>query len=331
MTPNAKVLTLKNELLDAGPEIILGGDNCLNIVLHIKGVLQRGANLDVTRVVRRPGGNALVTAMALTGWGVRSRYYGVIGEDSEGAELRKWMQAAGLDTDGVIIRKIATRISYVILDEHERTIIDLRNPTAPEAELQDSDWSQIHGIDREMQRAKAILLDKYCSHIHERVKQIIKLRRDKGESPVLIYRTGSRQSAELQIESGILPAANIILTKSTFLAGVNCGPDIVEGCRSLSHRFNVPVVVATAGKDGASYFDGRYNRGAMVPAITVSRPLTTLGGGDFFRAGFILAYLEGKSVEESVQMGNIAAAIHISRAESDRVEEMFYGRAELKV
>jgi sugar/nucleoside kinase (ribokinase family) len=268
--------------------------------------------------------------MVLSRWGIRSNYCGVMGAYSPGDELKSWMQSVGLDTGGVVTRKISTRISYVIMDEGERTILDMRNPSAPEAELQDNDWQNILGINRAMDQTKAVMVDKYCSAVHNRIKQMVKLRRSTGERPVLIYRTGSRPSQSFEVENGILPDADIVLTKSTFLESIDAGQDAVEGCRLLSERFKIPVVVATSGKDGAAYFDRKRNAGGVIPALPVEKPATTLGGGDFFRAGFLLAYLEGKTLEESVRTGNAAAAVHISRPEEEKVDSVFFSRQMLE-
>ena len=312
------------------PQVVICGDSCLNIVLQIAGTLRRGANQDVTRMVRRPGGNALVTAMALSAWGIRSRYYGIMGRDSQRDELGEWMNSVGLDAGSVITRDISTRVSYVIMDDAERTILDLRTAPPHEAELQDSDWPMMHGIEPALLQAAVIMADKYCSGIHHRIRSVVESRRNRGERPVLAYRTGSRPSPSLQVEAGILPAADIVFTKSTYLEKIFPGAGLIEACRSFSRRFLVPVVAATAGKDGAAYFDSRDNSAGIVPALTVGKPGTTLGGGDFFRAGFILAYLEGKTVADSVWTGNTAAAVHVSRPEEENPETVFFSREVLE-
>ena len=46
-------------------KVVFCGDGCMNVILKISGRLTRGTNADIDHAVRRPGGNALVSALAL--------------------------------------------------------------------------------------------------------------------------------------------------------------------------------------------------------------------------------------------------------------------------
>lgn len=310
--------------------VVLSGDCCLNIIFRIENPLQRGANQDITKVVRRPGGNALVTSLALSRWGFQSTFFGVMGNDPEGDSLRSWMRKAGVDSAGVVSRNLPTRISYVILDDNDRTILDLRGPSRETAELTLADWERTPAGERAFREADAVMLDRYCAAIHGPVKEIIQSRRKHGERPVLAYRTGSRPSAGFQIEEGILPAADIVFTKEVYLNSLKPDSGPAEGCRWYSEQHGIPLVVATAGTKGAAYYDSINKEGGLVPAFKVERPETTLGGGDFFRAGFLSAYLEGRTFPEMVRSGNAAAAVHISRPESEDFPSLFFPQSDLK-
>jgi sugar/nucleoside kinase (ribokinase family) len=81
-------------------------------------------------------------------------------------------------------------------------------------------------------------------------------------------------------------------------------------------------VVATLGSEGAAFYDARSASGAVVPAEKI-RTATTLGAGDFFRAGFILGLLRKQSLMEACQMGNLAAARHCKQGESEDPSVLF--------
>lgn len=310
---------------NAGTQVLLCGDNCVNVVLETPGALTRGASIDLKRSVLRPGGNALVTALALAGWGVRAAYAGVVGADEDGRDLLHWMRRVDVETGAVVVRG-RTRRSYAIVDPDERTILDERRESDG---LTNSDWNANRSLRDAVRTAGLILIDRYCAGIHGSLLDEVGSGRSLGKAPRLIYRTGSRHSDGLEIEKKVLPAADICLTKRAFLdsLGLKGGP--VGQCERLADWFGVPVVVATLGKDGAAYCEGA-GMGGVVPARTIEKVETTLGGGDWFRAGFIFALVGGMSLADSVRWGNAAAGLHCSRPESDEPVLEFFSIDELK-
>jgi sugar/nucleoside kinase (ribokinase family) len=72
----------------------------------------------------------------------------------------------------------------------------------------------------------------------------------------------------------------------------------------------VPLLVCTCSEKGALAVDG--GKRIAVPAAPVERVVDTTGAGDLFAAGFLAGQVRGRSVEESLRMGAIAAAEIIS-------------------
>ena len=68
----------------------------------------------------------------------------------------------------------------------------------------------------------------------------------------------------------------------------------------------VETVVVTRGEHGA--LATRAGERAEVPAQPVGQVLDTTGAGDLFAAGFLVGYARGKSLEDSLRLGAIAAA-----------------------
>jgi sugar/nucleoside kinase (ribokinase family) len=303
-------------------QVVIIGDNCMNIVLRIPKDLVRGGNFDVMQTIRRPGGNALVTSLILARWRVPVTYVGVTGDDAIGDELRTWSTTLGLDIKGLIIRG-RTRVSYAIVDQSERTILDERlEPSHGELSYQDIETNP--RMIQQVNDAKAIMLDRYCSKIHQFISATIKRRKESGERPTLVYRTGSRHSAGLSVESAILPQVDVCFTKASFLNSLGYGDDLVISCKKLSQRFDVPVVVATAGEHGAAFYDSRNGNASLVPPKLTKPAVGTLGGGDFFRAGFLVALLRRKTIPEATRWGNTTAGIHCSRKETNSIYSLFF-------
>lgn len=310
---------------DDQKHVLVCGDGCLNVILEIRGTLQRAANMDMKRRVLRPGGNALVTAMALARWGISVDYAGVIGADSDGDEILGWMKETGLG-DSTLIRRGRTRTSYVLMDSEERTILDEREESS---ELRPEDW-QHSRIAHAVADAGVVMVDRYCSSIHSRIIDEIQNRRAKGESAFLVYRTGSRPSEHLNTESDILRAADICLTKSAFLLQIGLNGDPTEACRRLCERFDVRIAVATLGKEGAAYCDVKTGETGIVPAPEVVGLKTFLGAGDFFRAGFLYSHLRGNTLLDCVRTGNSVATHHCQVAESEDPSTMFFSLGDVR-
>jgi sugar/nucleoside kinase (ribokinase family) len=73
----------------------------------------------------------------------------------------------------------------------------------------------------------------------------------------------------------------------------------------------VRILVVTCGADGALAVEG--GRRVTVPVAKIGAGLVdTTGAGDLFAAGFLVGQAEGRSIEESLRIGSIAAAEIIS-------------------
>jgi sugar/nucleoside kinase (ribokinase family) len=72
----------------------------------------------------------------------------------------------------------------------------------------------------------------------------------------------------------------------------------------------VPLVVVTCSEKGA--IASEQGRRVTVPAQQVEKVVDTTGAGDLFAAGCLFGQARGRSLEESLRMGSIAAAETIS-------------------
>ncbi|MFN2472857.1 MAG: adenosine kinase [Sphingomicrobium sp.] len=85
------------------------------------------------------------------------------------------------------------------------------------------------------------------------------------------------------------------------LAGEN---DFESAIAAIAPR--VPVLVVTRSERGAVAISGEER--AAVPAAPIARLVDTTGAGDLFAAGFLAGQAKGKSLEQSLKLGAIAAA-----------------------
>jgi sugar/nucleoside kinase (ribokinase family) len=89
------------------------------------------------------------------------------------------------------------------------------------------------------------------------------------------------------------------------LAGL---PDSESAIAAVAPK--VPLLVVTCSERGAIGIDG--GRRFAVPASPVGKVVDTTGAGDLFAAGVLAGMAKGRSLEESLRIGSIAAAEVIS-------------------
>ena len=117
----------------------------------------------------------------------------------------------------------------------------------------------------------------------------------------------SRHRADFRslIDGGIL---DILFANEGEILSLVEGEDFEAAVAEISAR--VPMLVVTRGESGAIAIENgtRY----AVAAEPVDKVVDTTGAGDLFAAGFLAGHVQGRSVEDCLHMGAIAAAEVIS-------------------
>jgi ribokinase len=85
--------------------------------------------------------------------------------------------------------------------------------------------------------------------------------------------------------------------------------DTNESMEELLKKYPNKLIV-TCGSEGVRFFDGSEIK--LVPAIKVI-PIDTTGAGDTFSGAFSVAIAEGKSLQDSILFGNIAAGLSVTK------------------
>jgi sugar/nucleoside kinase (ribokinase family) len=86
-------------------------------------------------------------------------------------------------------------------------------------------------------------------------------------------------------------------------------PDRDSAIAALQDK--VPLLVVTCGADGAIAVES--GRRVEVPIARIGRGVVdTTGAGDLFAAGFLVGQAQGRSLEQSLRIGSVAAAEVIS-------------------
>ncbi len=308
-------------ILDQFPRqtICVVGDFFLDkylIIEHALGETSLETGLEAHQVVEvrcSPGAAGTVTSN-LRAMEVNVVALGVIGDDGEGYELKRALQATSVDITQVIERHDRFTPTYTKpmqreLDgsAHELNRLDIKNRAPLPAEAQDEIIARLRQITPRVQGV--IVADQTpehnCGVITDRVRdEIASLAR---AYPLTLFAADSRERIGLFRDVVIKPNAReatlaLYPDRETELDRVG-----VEACGAELYRRSGKPVFLTVAADGIIVFhaDGP----TCIPACPVHGPTDIVGAGDSTMAGIVAALCAGGSPEEAARVGNLAASV----------------------
>lgn len=267
----------------------------LNAIDYLCGVPRHplpGEKLRMTAFSRQGGGQAATALVALSRWGLRTKYVGNVGDDEHGRLSLSLLRKEGIDlAHAETVRGARSQFAVILVEDGtgERTILwdrDARIRIRPDALPRD-----------EIRAARAILVD---AHDVPASAAAARIAREAGV-PVVVDAEKVQEGTE-----GLLPLCDHLVAASEFIAALYPGADPVEGAAAMHRRFAPRSSVVTLGRRGAVGFHGAERVAA--PAIPV-RAVDTTGAGDIFHAGFLYALLAGKPFREILAFSNAAAGL----------------------
>ncbi|OGP71413.1 MAG: hypothetical protein A2W09_02330 [Deltaproteobacteria bacterium RBG_16_50_11] len=240
----------------------------------------------------KQGGGQVATALvALSRWGVKTKYIGKMGDEELGQFSLQSLQGEGVDVSSVTIEPdTPNQLAMIIVD----------GPTGERTILWDRD-------ERLMYREGELRKEKICSgkilHLdghdiraalqsarwakEEKIPTVIDLDKIETLTPELI------KEIDFVVTSARFP---------TLFTGIS---DREKAFRELQKQ-TPGFLCATLGHEGAmALIDGQilYAKGAKIKAVD------TTGAGDVFHAGFTYGLLQNWELEEILRFANAAAAL----------------------
>jgi acarbose 7IV-phosphotransferase len=230
------------------------------------------------------GGTSAGKALGLAGLGRPVLLHTLLGDDAEGARVRRALEASGVELSTLPAARTESHLN-LMTRAGERVSLYLSAPadpgTPPDARLVDA-----------MADATAIVLD-----LSERSRGLIPAARAAGRP---IWTDIHDYDGAADFHRPFIEAADWI-----FMNADRIGADpfpFMEECV----RGGASVVVCTLGAQGAVAVDERMLR-TEVPAVPVD-VLDTNGAGDAFMAGVLDAHLAGATLPEALAAGARHAA-----------------------
>lgn len=251
-----------------------------------------GSKIDVEEIMFTSGGGGTNTAATFSLQGLKTAFYGSIGQDLSGQEVLKELKQFKIDTRLISITKEkATNHSVVILSGHQdRTILAYRGA---------SEIIGKNGIDWGKIKSKWIYLAPLSGEMCSSFKDIVDFANKKKIKIAVnpgIAQLGLKNINEILEKVDVLLLNReeaSFLTKISFDQEKEIFAKIDQICKGIT--------VMTKGADGVVVSDGKYIYSAKSPLET--NVVDTTGAGDSFASGFVSELIRGKNIESAMQLG----------------------------
>lgn len=279
-------------LLQNKPFDVVGmGLNSVDFIGIVPEFPAGNSKMRLLRFSRQGGGQVATALVALSRWGVKTRYIGKVGEDDLGTFSINSIREEGVDISSVQIEPQAmTQLAMIIVDSRsgDRTILwyrderlmyqdgELRKEEVCSGKILHLDGHDIHAAIRCARWAKeegiptVLDIDKVESHTLELIKEI-----------------------DFVISSGRFPK---------LMTGIS---DEEKALKTIQKEIN-GFLCATLGEKGAiALVNGEimYVEGFKINVVD------TTGAGDVFHAGFIYGLLQNWELKEILRFANAVAAL----------------------
>lgn len=239
------------------------------------------------------GGGPVATALvALSRWGVKCRFHGVVGDDDAGKKIQLSLIEEGVAVSGLVVRKkAASQVAFIAIEKEtaERTIF-WRRPGGRLLQPEELGADFLDG-------SALLLLDGLMKDVS------IYAAEKAREHGIPIMLDAGRLRAGMP---DLMKLSDYVVASEEFAKDLGWDP-----CREalLRERKNLGVkaLTVTLGERG-SMTASSDNDYIQIPAFQV-HAVDTTGAGDVFHGGYIYGLLKNWSIKETITFASAAAAI----------------------
>ena len=249
------------------------------------------SKMQMLQFSKQGGGQVATTMVALSRWGVKTKYVGKIGEDELGRFSLDSIRQEGVDISSVTIEPHATnQFAMIIVDGStgERTILWNRDERLM---YRDGELRK-----EEVCSGKILHLDGHDIHA---ALQCARWAREEG------IRTIVDLDKVESLTSELIKQIDFIITSSRFPMMYTGISDQKKALLELQ-KYTSGFLCSTLGDDGAmALVNGKF----LLIEGHKMKAVDTTGAGDVFHSGFIYGLLQNWKAEQILRFANAAAAL----------------------
>ena len=260
-----------------------------------------GGSLHLDHVALVPGGNGVITSIALARLGVSVRLAAPVGNDRLGQMIRATLRAQGVNCDNVVTIKDASTASTVVLVQNngERRLLHFQGASAS-LSVKHLDWSRLEGA-RIFHYATAFSMPA----LDGAPLVAVMARARKMGCTTSVNVCWDQHGRWLSLLRPALAYTDIIFPNHDegFELTGEKDPDAIA---AFLRKAGVQTAVVKMGAEGC-YVDGPEGT-FTAPGFRVT-PVDTTGAGDCFAAGFLAALCRGQNLQQAARFANATGAL----------------------
>ncbi|RJR26309.1 MAG: sugar kinase [Desulfobacteraceae bacterium] len=276
------------------------GQACVDYRGVVPDYPSEDTKMEIEKLFSQVGGPAAVALMCLSRFGVKTAFFGSIGDDVLGERIAETLDRERIVADGLKKTKgSSSQFAFIAVtrDSAKRTIFWSRGTaphlTAAEVDLRPYKGARILHVD-------GLMTDAAAEAARQAKEMGILVVMDAGT-----FRNGTREIAAL---------VDILIASETFavpLVAPGAGLDAqLQALKALGPR-NVVITLGSSGSIGLE--NGVVHRQDAFRVKT----LDTTGAGDVYHGAYIYGLLKGWGMPECMRFASAAAAVKCSRINPD--------------
>ncbi|NIF18432.1 ribokinase [Pantoea sp. Cy-639] len=285
-------------------KVVVVGSLNMDLVARAQRLPRGGETLAGDSFFTAPGGKGANQAVAVARLGASVAMVGNVGDDAYGQQLRQALQTEGVDCQGVsVCEGVSSGVALIVVDAASQNAIVIipggNGLLGPES---------VRRFDSLLQQAEVIICQLEVPSAT--VAWTLARGRELGKTVILnpAPASGPLPSEWFAHIDYLIPNES----EAEALAGVPVNDqDSARRAAERLRQLGAGKVIVTLGSEGALLVDGAGGR--HFPAAKVVA-LDTTAAGDTFVGGFAAGLARGLSEEESIVLGQRAAALSVTRA-----------------
>jgi sulfofructose kinase len=244
------------------------------------------------------GGGPVATALvALARLGVSCRFFGIVGDDTQGDLIRESLVKEGVYTEGLLIRRnSSSQLAFIAVEKQcgKRTIF-WKRPTGEPMRKEELGCDFLDGTD-------FLHLDGLMGDV-----SLFAAREARKRSVPVMVDAGRMRPGMLELAQN----CDYVVASEQFASDIEpAWEDDYEAFGGQLNRLGLANVTITLGERGSVAF---LDTGVIrIPAFKV-QIVDTTGAGDVFHGGFIFGLLRGWRIEDTVRFASATAALKCTR------------------
>lgn len=271
-------------------------------VLKVKRLPLKGETIISESYDFKDGGKGANQAVAIGRLGVEVNMIGKVGKDEPGDVLVKNLIESNVNTEGVIVDKNEkTGAAFIMVDDYGNNTIAVALGANSKLSVDD-----IKSREKQLKESDIVVLQMEIPA--DTILYVISFAKKLGKLIILNY------APAVNIDKNILANVDYLVVNETefkYLTQTNFNFDDIDVSVNRLREFFSNNLIITLGEKG-SVFIAPKNEVIKVPSYIV-KSIDATGAGDAFIGGFVFGIVTGKSVKESIKLGNASGSFSVTK------------------